>query len=154
MLNRFEKFTFFIEEVSRVLHKIMGDEMEFFGLKGPSAFYILALSSHSEGITISAIAEKCGRDKADVSRAVTSLCAKGLVHRKSGTKNNYRALILLTEKGEDLAARLRKKAKNAVEYASHDVSDDDRRIFYDTLETIYTNLCTMSKIGVPDGTND
>jgi len=42
----------------------------------------------------------------------------------------------------------------AVGYASHDVSDDDRRIFYDTLETIYTNLCTISRSGVPDGTND
>ena len=154
MLNRFEKFAFFIEEVARVLHKIMGDEMEFFGLKGPTALYILILAEHADGITVSAIAEKCGRDKADVSRSIASLCQKELVYKKNGTKNNYRALIYLTEKGEDAAARLRKRAKAAVEYASHDISDEDRRIFYDTLETIHTNLATLSRIGVPDGTND
>lgn len=154
MLNRFEKFTFFIEEVARVLHKIMGDEMEFFGLKGPTAIYILMLAEHSEGVTVSAISEKCGRDKADVSRSIAALCQKELVYKKNCTRSNYRALIYLTEKGEDAAARLRKRAKMAVEYASHDVSDDDRRIFYDTLETIYTNLCTISRSGVPDGTND
>ena len=58
MLNRFEKFTFFIEEVARVLHKIMGDEMSFFGLKGSFAIYILILADQPDGITVSSIAEK------------------------------------------------------------------------------------------------
>ena len=55
MLNRFEKFTFFIEEISRVLHKIMTDEMEVFGLKGPTSIYLILLAMHPEGLTVSAI---------------------------------------------------------------------------------------------------
>lgn len=151
MLNRFEKFTFFIEEVSRVLHKIMADEMDRFGLKGPSSIYLILLAMHPEGMTVSAISDRCGRDKADVSRTLAQLEKKELARKSRVNNSNYRALITLTEKGEDAAASLRKIAKSAVEHASVGVSDEDRETFYTTLEIIYTNLCIMSRDGVPDG---
>jgi DNA-binding MarR family transcriptional regulator len=151
MLNRFEKFTFFIEEISRALHKIMTDEMEIFGLKGPTSIYLILLAMHPEGLTVSSISERCGRDKADVSRSLAALTEKGLTTKKCVNNSNYRALIVLTDRGEDAAARLRKKVKSAVEYASHGLSDEDRERLYTTLEIIYTNLCIMCRDGVPDG---
>ena len=148
MINRYEKFTFFIEEVGKLLHKISSDEMEQLGLKGSYALYLLMISDAEDGITSSEISEKCGRDKADVSRAVNMMISKGFVtKRTSGT--NYRAPITLTDSGRAAVERLRKTARNAVVYASHNVSDENLCCFYDTLETIYKNLSTMSKTGVP-----
>lgn len=154
MLNRFEKFTFYIEEVSRVLHKIMADEMLAYGLKGPTSIYLLMLAMHPEGLTVTSMSERCGRDKADVSRALAALSSKGLVKKKGDAKTNYRALIVLTEEGKAATDGLRKKAKGAVDYASHGVSDRDREIMYNALEIIYTNLCAMSRNGVPEITED
>ena len=150
MINRFEKFTFFIEEVAKLLHKISSDEMEFFGLKGPYAIYLLMIADHPEGITSAQISDRCGRNKADVSRAVTALIGKGLITRTSSGSRNYRALIKLTADGEKAVSSLRETAKRAVEYASHDIPAEDISKFYDTLETIYNNLTVMGKIGVPE----
>ena len=151
MINRYEKFTFFIEEVGKLLHKISSDEMEQIGLKGSYALYLLMIADAENGITTSEISERCGRDKADVSRAVNMMISKGFVAKNIASGTNYRAPITLTDSGRAAVERLRKTARNAVVYASHNVSEEDRCRFYDTLETIHKNLSTMSKTGVPTG---
>lgn len=150
MVNRFEKFSYFISELSRLLHKIESEEMEAIGLKGPHSIYLIVLSRYEEGITSTALAQICGRDKADVSRAVNALCAKGLVSKAPGGKNNYRAPLFLTEDGKLAASRLKEKAKRAVEYASQGVSEEDRAALYRALETICTNIQQLCEIGLPD----
>jgi DNA-binding MarR family transcriptional regulator len=151
MLRRFEKFTFFIEETARILHKIMADEMAAYGLKGPASIYLLTLSMHPEGLTVSAVSERSGRDKADVSRVLASLDKSGLVEKKDKSKSCYRALIVLTDAGRAATERLRVKATKAVEFASKGVSAEEREIFYSTMEIIYNNLSEMSLRGVPGG---
>lgn len=151
MIDRYEKFTFFIEEVGKLLHKISSDEMEQLGLKGSYALYLIMIADSDGGITSSALSERCGRDKADVSRAVNMMMKKGLVTKSDSSGTNYRAPITLTESGRCAVERLRKTAKRAVVYASHNVSEEDRCRFYDTLEKFYKNLSAMSENGVPTG---
>jgi len=149
MINRYEKFTFFIEEVGKLLSKISSEEMEEVGLRGSYAIYLFMIADADDGITSAEIAERGGRDKADVSRAVSTMIKKGLISRNAPSGNNYRAPIRLTEEGRRIVSKLRKTAKNAVVYASHNISEEDRLRFYDTLEAIYKNLSAMSKNGVP-----
>ena len=149
MIDRYEKFTFFIEEVGKLLHKISSDKMEQLGLKGSHALYLIMIEDSEGGITSAALSERCGRDKADVSRAINTMIKKGLVTKGDSSSTNYRAPITLTESGKCAVAKLRETAKSAVVYASRNVSEDDRRRFYETLEAIYANLCTMSKSGIP-----
>ena len=154
MINRYEKFTFFIEEVGKLLNKISSDEMEALGLRGSYAIYLFMIADSENGITSAELADKGRRDKADVSRAVNTMIKKGLIFKDGSTGTNYRAPIKLTEEGQSVIQKLRKTAKRAVIYASHDISEDDRRRFYDTLESIHRNLSAMSKNGVPIESED
>ena len=99
MVERFEKFSYLISELSRLLHKIETDALSQYGIKGPYAIYILSLAKHPDGITASKISELCARDKADVSRAVAALTEKGLVEKQIVEGRKYRSPIRLTEKG-------------------------------------------------------
>ncbi len=148
MISRFEKFSYLIGELSKLLHKIEGEVLEAIGLKGPYAIYILTIAKYSEGITASELSEICGRDKADVSRAVSALLGGGFAEKITEEGKKYKSLFKLTEKGFSVAKDLRTKADNAVEYASYGVSAEDRMVFYDTLETIYSNMKKMSDFGV------
>lgn len=149
MVERFEKFSYLISELSKLLHKIEADELMELGVKGPYAIYILTLSKYKDGVPAAKISELCSRDKADVSRAVSALIEKGLAKKLSSEEKKYRNPIILTEKGFLVADRISAKARRAVEFASEGVSDADRNIFYETLETICMNMTKMSVSGVP-----
>lgn len=151
MVERFEKFSYLISELSKLLHKIESEELAEFGVKGPFAIYLLTLSKFPEGISAKKISELCSRDKADVSRAVSALCEKGLAVKISEEGTKYRMPIALTENGMLVAERISEKARNAVDFASVGVSDENRKIFYETLETICSNMTKMSLSGVPTG---
>ncbi len=153
MISRFEKFSYLIGELSKLLHKIEGEVLEAIGLKGPYAIYILTVAKHSEGITASELSEICGRDKADVSRAVTALVNGGFAEKNTKEGKKYKSVFKLTQKGIKVANELRTKANSAVEYASRGVSSEDRMIFYSTLETIYSNMKNMSNYGVLQDTD-
>lgn len=148
MIDRFEKFSIAISEISRYWHKIAGDVMEPYGLKGTHAIYLTTLSQHKEGITAAALCEICGKDKSDVSRLVSIMENLGFL-KKEGS-NNYRVLLRLTEKGMALAAKIKEKACLAVTLAGKDLSEADRRIFYSSLETITEQLRIISKEGLKD----
>ncbi len=149
MVERFEKFSYLISELSKLLHKIESEELAEFGVKGPYAIYLITLSKFPNGISASKISELCSRDKADVSRAISALTAKGLTVKLGCEETKYRAPIALTPSGMLVAERISEKAKKAVDFASMGVSAENRTIFYDTLETICSNMTKMSLCGVP-----
>lgn len=146
MINRFEKFSFFLSEISRSWHKIAADEMEPYGLKGPYAVYFTALYRYPNGLPAARLGELCAKDKADVSRAVSLLIKKGLV-AKAG-EQSYRALLKLTPKGEELAEQINQKAEAAVAGGGRGLNEEQRRIFYQALEQISANLLELSKNGL------
>lgn len=149
MVERFERFSYAISEISRCWHKIAGEEMQKYGLKGPHATYLLAVSRHEEGITAAKLCEICGKDKADVSRMTSILQEKGLVKREDVNQNSYRALIKLTEEGENAAEHVRKRATVAVEIGGSELTDEERTIFYHALESIVSKLQVLGKEGLP-----
>ena len=151
MVNRFEKFSYFISELSRLLHKIESEEMESIGLKAPHSIYLIVLLRYKKGITAAELVKICGKDKADVSRAISALSKKDLVTKAECAKNNYRAPLTLTDAGEAAAQRIRAKAMRAVEFASRGVSDEDRAALYRSLETICANIQDLCEKGLPDG---
>ena len=58
MVERFEKFSYLISELSKLLHKIEADVLSELGIKGPYAIYILTLAKYKEGISASKISEE------------------------------------------------------------------------------------------------
>ena len=149
MVDRFERFTFAISEISKYWHKIASTEMEKYGLKGPHAVYLVAMSRYEGGITATQLGELCGKDKADVSRAMTILEKKGLVSKEGVNQNLYRALLKLTQEGKEAAEQVCQRAAIAVEQAGSGLTEENRKIFYESLEYITAKLQELSEAGLP-----
>lgn len=149
MIERFEKFSFVIFEITRYWHKLASDEMAKYGLKGPHATYLTTLYRYKDGITAPQLSELCGKDKADVSRMMSIMEQKGLVIKESVGKNMYRGLLKLTDEGKTAAQHVRERAALAVELSSKGLSDEDRETFYNALEIISTNMKALCADGMP-----
>lgn len=146
MIDRFERFSLLISEISRCWHKIAADEMEKHGLKGSHAIYLTTLYRHPEGVTAARLCELCGKDKADVSRMMSIMEDKELVVRDG---KSYRALLKLTPVGVAAAEQVRGRAVVAVENASHGLPEENRQIVYQGLELIVSNLQNICEEGLP-----
>lgn len=148
MVDRFERFSHSISEISRLWHRIADEEMGNYNLKGSYSVYFTTMYRFPEGVTSAQLVELCSRDKADVSRAMSLLDKKGLVERCDPEGKAYRARLKLTEQGRTLARQINSKAKSAVEQASFGLPDEKRVIFYEALELITNNLQRLSKEGL------
>lgn len=146
MVDRFERFSLAISHINRFWHKLAGEEMAKYGLKGPHATYLLTLSRYPEGLTAAQLCDLNGKDKADVSRMLNIMAEKGLVRREGAA---YRARVLLTPEGQQAADYVCRRATVAVELAGQGISSEDREIFYASLETIVGNLRRISDAGLP-----
>ena len=145
IFEQFEKFSFFVSEGTRYLHKLSMGEAKEYNLKASHALILLTVSLHNEALTASKLAETSGKDKGEVSRSISTLIEHGLLEKPS---NSYRAKLKLTENGKNLASALRKKANLAVELASNDLTDDELTVFYKTFEIIISNLKEISDSGI------
>lgn len=148
MVDRFRRFSFSLFEMTRCWHKLAAEEMGKYDLKGPYAMYLVVLLHKPEGLTAAQLCELCGRDKADVSRSLSTMVEKGLVRRENG--NTYRAKVTLTPLGDQAAKEVCQRVSLAVELAGKDISDEERAVFYQALTSITENLKLLSQQGLPD----
>ena len=123
--------------------------MEKYGLRGSHAIYLVVMSRYEEGITATNLSELCGRDKADVSRAVAMMEKKGLAVKEGVNQSLYRARLKLTDKGRTAAEQVKERADIAVKVAGSEVSDEEREIFYSAFEKIAAKLRSISVDGLP-----
>ena len=147
MVDRFAQFVAGISCISRCIQKIERDVMVHYGLKGPHAQYLIAMSRYPDGVTATQLSSLCEKDKAAVSRAVSELEKNGLIHR-AGEGNSYRAMLTLTVQGKKAADQLIRQAEIAVEQAGHGLTDDARATFYSAFNLIVSNLQRISEDGL------
>ena len=69
MVSRFEQFSGAVSCIYRCIQKIERVEMAKFGLKGPHAQCMLAMSRYPEGLTAGQLCELCDKDKALIEKA-------------------------------------------------------------------------------------
>ncbi len=148
MLERFERFSYGIAEISKYWHKLTTEEMAKYHLKGTHCTYLLALAKAKEGLTAPQLCEICGKDKSDVSRMMKILETKELVVKTGEHQNRYGGVFQLTEQGQIAADGVCKKASRAVEIAGCNLTEEQRSIFYFALDSIAVNLRRMSEEGM------
>lgn len=149
MVDRFERFSLAVFEISKHWHKLTSEELEVYGLKGPHSMYLIAMHQRPEGVTASQLCELCGRDKADVSRMMSIMEKKGLVIRENANQTQYKGLFKLTKDGKVAAEHACARAQLAVELASEGIDAPSMKIFYESLSKIAANLRRISKEGLP-----
>lgn len=150
MVDRFEKFTFALAEISKYWNKIAADEMKKYNLKAPFALYLITMYRHPEGLTSAKLCELCAKDKSEVSRAIAVMEERKLAFREEVNNNSYRALLKLTPDGEAAAKDVCGRAAVAVEFGGMGISEENCEIFYHSLDTIVSNLHILSEGGLPD----
>ncbi len=149
MLERFERFSYALAEISRCWRKLASEELAKYGLKSPHATYLTTMYKYPNGITVPNLCEVSGKDKSDASRMIAILEEKGLACKSSVDGSLYRGLWVLTAEGKTAAEQVSLRASKAVEVAGKDLDEKTRNIFYKALESITSNLTALSKEGIP-----
>lgn len=148
MIERFEQFTYATNVIYRCILKLERDEMEKYGYRASYALYLAIMSRFPDGLTATRLSELSDRDKAGISRIVTEMEENGLIQKQSNRDNFYRARLILTEKGKEIARHVQESAIAAVTEAGAGISDEDRKVFYECLGIIASNLKKISTEGL------
>ena len=135
--ERFQAFVMGISVCYKYIQKIKSVEMTEFGLKGAHAMCIFFLNKHPEGLTAAQLSQLCAEDKAAVSRTLSSLMDLGYIE---SDEKKYRSRLRLSEKGKNVADHVDEMIERWVESGGDGLSEQDREIFYNTLELISENL--------------
>ena len=140
MVDRFEKFSLAISEISRYWHKLASDEMEKHGLRGPHAVYFTTMYCYPEGLTAARLSELCSRDKSDVSRAVTMFEKKGLVEKRSVSYDARLKKLVLTEKSEAIAHLMSDDMAKLESVLTDGFSESELDTLYSYIDRMKNNL--------------
>ena len=144
MNERFETFTVLLNRINRNIRKIKNEEMANYELRSPhiSCLYYLYIS---EELTSKDLCERCEEDKATISRSLDYLEKNGYLVCKSESKKRYNAPFVLTERGTRAGKRIADKIVAVLDEISTGISDEDRAIFYRSLNIISENLDKVAK---------
>ncbi len=133
-------FTTLIAKCARLVKRIKSNEMSGMNMKSSYVSCLYYLYIHGKPMTAKELCDVCEEDKAYVSRAVDALEKSGYVLCASKTVKRYNSPISLTEKGELVAKEVAKRIEDIVERASVGLSEENRRVFYESLGLISNNL--------------
>ena len=134
MINRFEHFTMDIFSITRSWNRLANEEMKKYGLRGAYGLYLVMIAGSEGQITAAKLADLCQRDKADVSRAVAACQKKGILEPYGESK--YRASLILTKEGKELASQSSRRASEVIGQAGQDISQEMRENMYQCLDSI------------------
>ena len=144
MDERFETFTVLLNRINRNIRKIKNEEMANYELRSPhiSCLYYLYIS---EELTAKDLCERCEEDKATISRSLDYLEKNNYLICKSDSKKRYNAPFELTERGMRAGKRIADKITSVLDEISIGISDEDRAIFYRSLNVISDNIDKIAK---------
>ena len=139
MEARFEMFTILIAKASRCIYRIKSEEMAEYNLKSSHVsclYYLYRMYS----LTAKELCDLCREDKANISRAIKYLENEGYIYCQSTSKKRYQSALLLTEKGKVVGEQITKKIDRILYNASEGLTEENRKIFYQSLSLICENL--------------
>ena len=139
MEERFKTFTVLIAKISRNIRRIKTEETSELDLKSPhvSCLYYLFKAG---ALTATELCEVCEEDKGAISRSVDYLEKQEFIACESQAKKRYRARFFLTEKGKRAGEFIAEKIDSVLALASEGLTEENRKIFYQSLTLISDNL--------------
>ncbi len=140
--KRFEKFTGAIADCYKYIIKLKSREMSSFGLKAGHVMCLYFLGQNPQGLKASELVKLCREDKAGISKALSHLKDQGYVKTEDGMLSmlKYRKRYFITESGEKVYERILEIIEDAVDKCSADLTEDELRIFYQSMDKITAKL--------------
>lgn len=140
MRDRFGAFVTGITACYKYIQRIKAMEMTEYGLKGTHVMCLFFLDSNPEGLTAARLCQLCGEDKAAISRALAELEKREYLHIRSVCGKKYRAPIVLTPAGKEIARQMNGQITQWVSIGGDGLTPEQRADFYRSLELIAHNL--------------
>lgn len=143
MEERFETFTTLINRISRNIRKIKNQAMEEYDLRNSHIsclYYLYSL----KGLTATELWKRCEEDKATISRSLDYLEKNNYLICESKKEKRYKSPLILTEKGKEAGKKIADKIENVLKDVSIGLSEEERIMFYKSLNIISNNLEQIS----------
>lgn len=135
----FEAFSSLLSAATKSLERLKSKGMEDFGLSGTHTLCLRQMYDCPEGLTRTQLSHRLGVDRAQITRVIGELLAKGFV-TEVGSDSNYRKKCCLTEKGREATAEINGIVERINKFVSGDIPKERLTVFYSTLNEICDNL--------------
>ncbi|MCR5740979.1 MAG: MarR family winged helix-turn-helix transcriptional regulator [Gammaproteobacteria bacterium] len=130
-----------LSEVLKLFHSVVDNKI---GLKGYSKtdFYIIMYLSNNNGsdVTQKDLCEFTFTKAPTISIALSKLENMGIVIRTKSDKDNRKMVVKLTDKGDEVFVNIKDIIRNENKNALSVLTEDERAIFFNSLDKIKTHL--------------
>ena len=141
MEQRFETFTVLINRISRNIRKIKNQEMADYELRSAHVSCLYYLYTE-EGLTATALCERCEEDKATISRALEYLEGNGYLIQST---RRYKSPLVLTEKGMAVGKKTADKISLVLDEISTGLTEEERLALYRSLTIVSDSLDAVAR---------
>lgn len=124
---------------TNAIHAMFAKKIEPLGI-APEQFGVLKMISEDNESTSSGIAEKLGKGKPTVTRALDALEKKGLIVRVESERDRRAKRIRLTAEGEKILTDVTPIAKRFNDTILKQLQPEEAEIFFKVLDTIHHTL--------------
>ena len=138
--DRFDKFYYHATCALKSIQKLKSKVMFPFGLASAHTMCLRHLYNAPEGLTRTRLVHLCDIDKAQVSRIINELCARGYVTETEDETINYKKSLKLTPMGKNIAEEINKLVVKVNSYVSEDFSKEEIDNFYKVFDVICDKL--------------
>ena len=139
MNKRFETFTVLIAKIHRNIKRIKNQEMAEYGLRSTHVSCLYYLYT-TQCVTATDLCEKCEEDKATISRSLDLLEKNGYLTYEPRQNKRYKAPLLLTPKGREVAGKIADKVNAVLDEISLEMTEEERVALYQSLATVSEGL--------------
>ena len=144
-IGGFETFSGLLSTAVKNLEKLKSRGMEEYGLSGTHTLCLRQMFDSPDGLTRTQLSHRLGVDRAQITRVIGELLAKGYVEETNGP-SNYRKKCFLTPKGKEITAEINRTVSRINDFVSGDIPEERLAIFYQTLDEICNNLIKAEEL--------
>ncbi len=139
--ERYYEFSGLISAANKALRRAQEKYTRDFGLRSVHVACMLHLLSAPEGLSATELSERCGVDRAQISRVTAELEGAGLICEAApGSKRRYRGSLTLTEPGREKAAMMNNIVAEKLSAVSGELDEHDVEVFYRVLRAIVERI--------------
>ena len=145
MVGRFKEFTKNISLAYKYIIKLKSAAIRDYGLKGSHVMCIFYIGESENGLTATKLCKLCGEDKAAISKALSALVELGYVELENDENKKYRSKYHLTKIGKAVKMDIDDKILGVVAGGGAGLTEEERTLFYSSLQKIVDNLEEVCK---------
>lgn len=141
-----DTLSFYIRSINMALSRDLDDRLEGLDVaRGTGKITTLLLVDSHPGIRPSVIAQLILRDRSAMGRVVDQMIDHELLTRRTAVDDGRAQELYITEKGADLARKVRTIAVEQSRDFFSDVSEEDRKRLLDILRRVYRRTIGLSE---------